>query len=194
MHTSMLGLAALASTLVAASPMDPIDVVWKAPKVGDKFGIAATGEGINKGLTATMGGIFVGGKQSPSCDRGARQDFANFWLKEDTSISLYKTDNPPQDLWVDASDMGGGLVGYTTGVFEQLPKSAARTGFAVDPDTRVLTFNGVGGKACPTGEDQKWTLSFTDSERPRNQHGCVTVELKAFVRDTAVSCWYSDSS
>ena len=191
MHTSIFSFAALASVLVAAIPTEPVKVHWKAPKVGDKFGIAATGKGIsNIDLTASKGRIFIGGKQNPSCDRGVSQASANFRLNEDSSISLYKTDNPPQDLWAKWASSGG-YVGYTTGV-QPPPAKSRRTGFKVNPDTRVLTFNGFGGKACPTGEDHKWSLWFTDSGKPGYLNGCVDVVLKASVRDAAVSCLYSE--
>jgi hypothetical protein len=199
MFSSLLTLAALGSALVSAAPMEPVNVVWQAPSFGDKFGMAATSINgstaiINKDLTASEGRIYIGGTQTPNCTDStgynARQDFATFVWYSDKTVFLYKQEYPPQQLWVDASGMGMGITGYTSGD-QQPPKNAGRGPFEIDSATRDVTFNGVGAKACPTTEEGKWSLWFTENATPGYQEGCVSVELKAYKADARVACTYS---
>lgn len=184
-----LTLLALATTTLASPFPQAADT---PPTLGNPFGIGAVGTGIqNQQLTASAGRIFIGGIQTPSCDRGERQDFATFVLYSDKTVFLYKNDNPPQQLWVDGSGMGGGISGYTTGA-QPTPKSASRGDFAVDGEG-VLTFNGVGAKACPTADEGKWTVWFTTNEKPGFQDGCVDVTLKAYDAPARVGCTYESS-
>lgn len=87
--------------------------------------------------------------------------------------------------------MGGGISGYTTGA-QPTPENASRGPFEVDGEG-VLTFNGVGAKACPTTEDGKWTVWFTESEKPGFQDGCVDVVLTAYDAPARVACTYSEA-
>ncbi|KXS95744.1 hypothetical protein AC578_5300 [Pseudocercospora eumusae] len=187
MFTKTLALLALASTSVLAMPAPQSDV----PSFSDKMGVSATGPGItNVDLTASKGSIYVGGDQNDAkCDDDGPQHFATFVLYSDGTLFLYKLGNPPQQLWVDASGMGMGITGYTSGD-EQPPKNASRGKFAVDQDG-FLTFEGTGAKACPTNDQGKWSVWFTSNQRPGNQDGCVDVKLKAYKAPARVSCEYS---
>lgn len=195
MQFQPLALLALA-TYAIASPTPIPQSVDTPPTLGDPFGVGAVstnGSKIqNQQLTASAGRIFIGGTQTPSCDRGERQDFATFVIYSDKTVYLYKTDNPPQQLWVDASGMGGGISGYTTGA-QPTPKNASRGDFEIDEEG-VLTFSGVGTKACPTGEEGKWTVWFTSNEKPGFQEDCLDVTLKAYDAPARVACTYEEAA
>ncbi|KAF7187728.1 Cell wall protein phiA [Pseudocercospora fuligena] len=157
------------------------------------MGISATGTNItNINLTASKGRLFIGGKQAPKCEGDQKQDFATFALYSDGTVFLWKVSNPPQQLWVDASGMGMGITGYTSGD-EKAPRNASRGKFAVDKDG-YLTFEGTGAKACPTTEEGKWSVWFTTNEKPGWQDGCVDVKLKAYKAPARVACEYSHGS
>lgn len=185
-----LSLLALA-TYTLATPVPQYND--ELPTLGNPFGVGAVGPAIqNHQLTASSGRIFIGGSQDTTCDGGQLQDFATFVLYSDKTVFLYKLGNPPQQLWVDASGMGGGISGYTTGA-QSAPKNASREGFAIDSEG-YLTFNGVGAKACPALEDGQWSVWFTENEKPGFQDGCVSVALKAYDAPARVACTYSSAA
>lgn len=190
MLSKPLTFLALATTYALALPANdaPED---HPPAFGDSFGCAATGINIvNKDLTASDGFIYIGGTQSPSCEKNQRQDFATFVYQSDGTVFLYKHGNPPQQVWVDASGMGQGITGYSTGTQNPKPKNASYGKFHVDGDGK-LTFNDTGAKACPTGEQGKWSVWFTQDPMPANQEGCVSVNLKAYHAPARVACNYT---
>lgn len=88
--------------------------------------------------------------------------------------------------------MGQGISGYTSNN-ETGPRNASRGDFVIDEEG-LLTFNGVGAKACPAIEEGSWTIWFTTSKTPGFQDDCVDVELKAFDAPARVACTYSSSS
>jgi hypothetical protein len=125
-----------------------------------------------------------------SCDYGIKNDFATFLLADDTTLNLYKTDNPPQQLYADRSGMGQGKLGYTTGA-QPPPRNSERTGWAVS-DAGVLTFNEKNFIACPGalgGGFSIWVSAGVD--QPGGNSGCFPVQAHVEEVEEPVSCWYS---
>lgn len=57
-------------------------------------------------VIAANSSLFLGlPDQGASCDRGEKPDAATFYLKNG-ELYLYKTDNPPQQVYADRSGMG----------------------------------------------------------------------------------------
>ncbi|USW58763.1 hypothetical protein Slin15195_G120820 [Septoria linicola] len=189
MQYPTLALLGMASTALALPQVG----VSGAPKFGDAFGLEASADSISQlynQVTATRGRIYVGGEQSPVCELGTRADFATFVWYSDKTVYLYKTDNPPQQLWVDASGMGQGISGYETVGQNTKPRNAGTEGFEVD-EAGVLTFQGASPKACPV-EAGIWSIWFSGSDTPGNQDGCVPMTLTAYKTPHRVACTYSD--
>ena len=165
------------------------------PGPDDKFGLIAIRSGSpvqNTGITASKGRLTVGGKQDASCDK-PDTNFATFYIDSEGSAFLYAASATPQQLWVDASGMGQGIVGYTTGA-QPTPRNASRGKFAVDADGH-LTFEGISAQACPTGsEDTGYSLWFSTLEKPGYNEGCLPIALRAIKADEPVGCFYSESS
>ena len=72
----------------------------------------------------------------------------------------------------------------------QRAHTASFEDFEVDGEG-IFTFNGVGAKACPTNEADKWSVWFTTLEKPGFQDGCIDVELKAYSAPARVRCHYT---
>lgn len=165
------------------------------PAPDDKFGLIAIRSGSevqNQGITASNGRLSVGGKQDASCDK-PDTNFATFYIDSEGSAFLYAASATPQQLWVDASGMGQGIVGYTTGA-QPTPRNASRGKFAVDIDGH-LTFEGISAQACPTGNaDLGYSLWFSTLEKPGYNEGCLPIALRAIKADEPVGCFYSESS
>jgi hypothetical protein len=185
MQYSAAALLTMASAVLA--DQTPESTV---PGFNEAFGVAATGLDIdNIDLRAINGQIFVGGTQSADCIDGSHGAFATFATYSDQTLYLWHTETPVQQVYVDASGMGQGITGYTTGD-NPGPKNGSREPFEIDSEG-ILTFNGVGAKACPTGEDGKWSVWFTSADKPGWQDDCVAVELKAYKTPYRVSCQYN---
>ncbi|KAF2164463.1 hypothetical protein M409DRAFT_25340 [Zasmidium cellare ATCC 36951] len=188
----------LLQTLLALTPLALASAIPQAPNTaiptfGDRFGITATGPGItNIDLRAQAGRLYIGGPQTPHCENAARQDFATFVRYSDKTLYLFKYGPPPQQVWVDASGMGQGITGYANvDGNSTAPRNASWGAWEVDEGTGEVSFEGVGAKACPTGEEGRWSLWFSESEMPGWQSGCVDVGLRAYAAPARVACEYT---
>ncbi|KAK4632124.1 hypothetical protein CLAFUW4_02476 [Fulvia fulva] len=190
---SLAALTALASAAPAA--MEPVNVVYEAPSFGDAFGIGASGgavSALHNQVSASQGRVYIGGKQDQPTNCSSAQtvhDFATFAWYSDKQLYLYTNSNPVQQVWSDAGY--DGLVGYSTDK-ESKPPGESLAKFEIDATSRLVTFNGVGPKACPGGETaDQYGIWFSDSDRPGNLDGCFAVELKAYKTPARDSCTYS---
>ncbi|KAF9771798.1 hypothetical protein IL306_010544 [Fusarium sp. DS 682] len=132
-------------------------------------------------------------KQGASCDRGVKTNEATFLLSGD-ELYLYKTDNPPQQLYVDRSGMGQGLLGYTTGV-QGIPRNGERKGFKINKDG-ILQFDGSDFIACPNGKDLEktsWSVWINAGvANPGWSENCLGFSVKAAKVDKPVGCQYTN--
>ncbi|KAF4333442.1 cell wall [Fusarium beomiforme] len=132
-------------------------------------------------------------EQGASCDRGVKTNQATFLLSDD-ELYLYKTDNPPQQLYVDRSGMGQGLFAYTTGV-QGLPRNGERKGFKINKDG-ILQFDGSDFIACPNGKDLEktsWTVWVNAGvENPGWGENCLGISVKAVKDKKPVGCQYTN--
>ena len=194
LSNNILSLAAL-TALASAVPMEPVKVVYEAPSFGDAFGIEASGgavSALHNQLTASQGRVYIGGTQDQPTNCSSAQtvhDFATFAWYSDKQLYLYTNSNPVQQVWSYAGY--DGLVGYSTDK-QAKPEGQSLSPFEIDATTRIVTFNGVGPKACPEGETaDQYGIWFSDSDRPGNLDGCFAVELKAYKTPYRDSCTYS---
>ncbi|KXT03977.1 hypothetical protein AC578_9242 [Pseudocercospora eumusae] len=189
-------LAATTNFISAAVAQNtPAIVVPVAPTYNVPFGIEAAGKDLGAApiqLTASGGRIYIGGKQDPPTNCSSPQtvhDFATFVWHSDKTLWLY-TQDPlhTQQVWAMSPD---GLTGYATAK-EQRPDDGL-TPFEIDSNTRVVTFKGVGAKACPTDSTKpgQYGVWFSNAEKPGNLNGCVSVDLKAYKAEARDACTYS---
>ncbi|MCI2435629.1 hypothetical protein KC274_14690, partial [Listeria monocytogenes] len=123
----------------------------------------------NAGWGAMHKGLFTGAQpqEGAECYDGDAQNFATFVLnKPEGTLSLYTDGKPWQQLFVDRSGMGQGMMQYTTGA-EPAPRNAERDGWAIN-DADHLTFGGSDNfLACPGGPNDAYrVLPYVGIESP----------------------------
>ncbi|KAJ3540806.1 hypothetical protein NM208_g4901 [Fusarium decemcellulare] len=129
--------------------------------------------------------------QGASCDEGKKQDAATFYLKNG-ELFLYKTDNPPQQVYADRSGMGQGRVGYITGA-QPPPRNAELTGWEIDSDENI-TLEGASLKAC-LGANDAWVVWVSvGSANPPGYDECLGFTARTGYIENPVSCLYTQQS
>lgn len=186
MNSNILALVAFLGVASAAPQLQARSTV----AVGDRFGLTAIHSGSEvhlqsfqaaKSLIAT-GMTF----QNATCDSSL--NYATFTLGDDGSLNLYSTEAPYQKAYVDASGMGQGVFGYTTGA-QPMPTNGERAEFALDASDD-LTFNGAGFIACPSTDGYSiW--ANTGAANPGGNTDCVGISVRATKIDAPVSCTYT---
>ncbi|KAH9827753.1 cell wall protein PhiA [Teratosphaeria destructans] len=178
MHSTLLTLSALASTAFSLAIPDGASTDSGAPRDGAPFSLVAVStNGVNFPSTPVIahdGSLFVGASKTPT----------------DHRVYLWTGSQATQGLYVDPSGFGAGVTFYATDSSD-LPRNAQREKFSIDGQTRELTFQGIGGKACPTGKDGEWMVSFSELEKPEGTDGCVEVDLMAYSQTDDTFCEYS---
>ncbi|KAF4977436.1 hypothetical protein FDECE_18356 [Fusarium decemcellulare] len=141
---------------------------------------------------AAESSIFLGlSDQGASCDEGKKQDAATFYLKNG-ELFLYKTDNPPQQVYADRSGMGQGRVGYITGA-QPPPRNAELTGWEIDSDENI-TLEGASLKAC-LGANDAWVVWVSvGSANPPGYDECLGFTARTGYIENPVSCLYTQQS
>ncbi|KAI9928583.1 hypothetical protein MW887_001797 [Aspergillus wentii] len=176
MHFTNLVLAASAAATAAALPA-------AQSTSNPTFGLIAIDSGSaiqNTAFNAAKGSIFAGLKsQDASCARPDEQ-FATFYL-QDGSLYLYDQSATPQQIYVDASGMGQGKIGYTTGA-QPAPANANRDGWAIS--NGHLQFQGKALIACPNSIDGAYSIwASAGVDNPAGNSGCV--DIAARVEETS---------
>ena len=157
-----------------------------------------------KGWGAMRNGIFTGDSPQVNalCVDGKFHQFAAFVLNkaEGGTLSLYTDGKPWQELYVDPSGMGQGMMQYTTGA-QTAPKNVVRTGWAIDA-SNVLSFGGSNAfLACPGGPNNSArVLPYVGIANPAGYTGCknITAQTQISAPDPTaadpqypVQCYYS---
>ncbi|PWY93862.1 hypothetical protein BO94DRAFT_612408 [Aspergillus sclerotioniger CBS 115572] len=156
----------------------------------ETFGVIAisSGSGVqNSAFNAAKSSIFAGLKsQNASCDRPQEQ-FATFYINQG-SLYLYDASATPQEIFVDASGMGQGVIQYTTGA---QPASGARGGWAIDSNNH-LQYNGKDLIACPNSIDGAWSIwADADVENPGGNKDCVGIAARIEKTTNPNGCVYT---
>lgn len=141
-------------------------------------------------------GIFTNlSNQDADCYNSPAQNSATFVLnKADGTLSLYTEGKPWQQLFVDRSGMGQGMMQYTTGA-ESAPRNAERGGWAIDEASQHLTFAGSDAfLACPSGADSSYRiLPYVGIENPAGYTDCLSIAARVVVAENPVKCLYSQN-
>ncbi|KAK8096472.1 hypothetical protein PG999_012416 [Apiospora kogelbergensis] len=155
--------AASAATVSAQTP------------IGQTFGVLSIHSGSPvqyAGWSASSRGIFnLGPAQNASCDKGAKEEFATFHLNDKSELFLYSTGNPVQQVYVDRSGMGQGIVGYTTG-------------------DGHLKFDGADFQSCPGYVDGAYKIWLAGTSNPGGNSDCVAVAARVQTLSEPVGCLY----
>jgi hypothetical protein len=130
--------------------------------------------------------------QGAECLKGDGNGPATFQLnKEDGTLFLYKVGNPRQELWVDRSGMGQGLVGYTSGA-QGLPRNGEREGWEVN-ETGNLSFDGAELIACPSDIDGAYSVWVSAGvDQPGGNEGCLGLSARTIEVAEPDQCTYTN--
>ncbi|KAG7433191.1 Cell wall protein phiA [Fusarium oxysporum f. sp. raphani] len=180
---------------ILLTPLLAAGIVSAAPQKSTQFEALALRSGSEihfSGLQAAKSHISTNlKKQVASCDKGKTDNRATFNLIGD-ELFLYKTDNPPQQLYVDRSGMGQGVLGYTTGV-EPIPRNGEQNGWKIDKNGN-LTFKGKGFIACPNSKKAGGSYSvWVDAgvSNPGFNKNCVGFSARTFKIEKPTGCLYT---
>ncbi|KAI5291353.1 hypothetical protein KEM54_005206 [Ascosphaera aggregata] len=188
----------VAATLACAASAIAAPAACPAPSSGSDnastskaFGVVSihSGNAVHyAGWAATQNRLVAGvTDQGASCDRGVKSNSATFYIK-DGSLYLYAQPATPQEVWVDRSGMGQGIMGYTTGA-QPAPKNSERKGWSIDENDHLL-FDGVSFLACP-GKDGHSLWVSTGTDRPGYNENCVGIAARVVEINEPVGCLYS---
>ncbi|KAI5295784.1 hypothetical protein KEM55_006049 [Ascosphaera atra] len=125
-------------------------------------------------------------QQNASCNTDP-YNAATFQIR-DGALYLYSTQNPPQEVYVDRSGMGQGVIGYTTGA-QPAVSGAERKGWAIDGE--YLTFKGQGFIACPARDGFSVWVD-TGVENPGFNEGCEGIAARTIETSNPADCLYSE--
>ena len=194
MKFTTAAIAATAASMVSAAPQ----ASTQYPKIndGDVFTLMSlrTGTPIQFGtVQAAHSGIYINAPEQGASCGGKAQNFASFKLSNGT-LSLHAS-KPSQDIFVDRSDMGQGLVGYTTGA-QAAPKSAQRQGWTINKDSQLVFIDAASGaesglQACPVTNGGGYAVWLSGVPNPAGAKDCIPFSALALKSDDAALCQYS---
>lgn len=196
MKFTTAAIAATAATLVSASPCgNPLD-----QKINDNdvFNILTirSGSDIQYGrVQAANGGLLINtASQNASCGP-ENPNYASFQLSKG-DLYLY-TANPPQQMYVDRSGMGQGVIRYTTGV-QGIGRNQERTGFTIDENNHLVwkdtTGQTTGLQACPNAAQGGYSVWLAGVTNPGGNKDCVGFVGRAIKADKPLKCMYTEGS
>ncbi|KAF1844050.1 uncharacterized protein K460DRAFT_317168 [Cucurbitaria berberidis CBS 394.84] len=192
MKFTTAAIAASAAAVVSASPVAQTSNEHDI-KDGGVFRIMAIRSGSDihySSIQAANGALYINTpSQNASCSQPV--NYASFRL---ASGELYlNARSPPQQLYVDRSAMGQGVVQYTTGA-QGAGKNAERTGFTIDDNSNLVFGQNTGFLACPDAPQGGYTVWLNINERPGGNQNCVGFAAKALKEDAPVDCSYTERS
>jgi hypothetical protein len=166
--------------------------VSAATPIGQTFGVVSIASGTAlqyAGWSASGRGIYANGPaQDASCDKGIKEEFATFHLNEAGELYLFNNgQNPPQQIFVDRSGMGQGIMGYTTGV-EPIVRNGERAGFSVEDGH--LKFDGGDFQACPGYAEGAYKIWLAGSSQPGGNQNCTAIAARVQTLSEPVGCLY----
>ncbi|KAJ5125127.1 hypothetical protein N7448_004454 [Penicillium atrosanguineum] len=158
----------------------------------ETFGIVAIHSGSDvqySSFNAAKSSIFAGlKKQDASCARPKEQD-ATFYI-QNGALFLYDTSATPQEIYVDRSGMGQGVIGYTTGA-QGAPKYSERKGWTMKDGH--LQFAGDDLIACPNSIDGAWSIwASAGVANPGGNKNCVGVAARVEKTSNPNGCLYTE--
>ncbi|KAJ1322864.1 hypothetical protein MN608_11713 [Microdochium nivale] len=196
---SKIFTAATLLTAVSAGCVRPSATSSAAPSVpttipaGGKFSIMSlrSASPIHFAQTsAQQSRLILSAPSNDAVCAGDNFGAAVFYIK-DGGLFLYTADGAPtQRMWVDASGMGQGIMGYSTGD-ESISARGSITGFALD-ESDNLTFNGNGFLACPGAVSGGWGIwAASGNNQPAGIQGCLGFSARAVAQAEPFTCEYS---
>ncbi|KAF4976034.1 hypothetical protein FZEAL_7252 [Fusarium zealandicum] len=129
-------------------------------------------------------------KQGASCD--AKSDNNAVFNLVGDELFLFRRSATPQQLYVDRSGMGQGVIGYTTGA-QSPPRNSERKGWKIDKDGN-LTFDGDDFLACPDSKKAggSWRVWANVGIRsPADSKNCQRFSARVLKDTKPNSCEYT---
>ncbi|CAG5146022.1 uncharacterized protein ALTATR162_LOCUS1811 [Alternaria atra] len=135
--------------------------------------------------------VINAGEQNAACGPEPH-NYASFQLNNGT-LYLY-TANPPQQLFVDRSGMGQGVIQYTTGA-QGMARNGERRTFAVNDDGNLVfrdqTGQEIGFQACKPSLDGGYSVWLDIVTNPAGADECLGFTARAIKEENPVKCLYT---
>jgi hypothetical protein len=135
--------------------------------------------------------VINAGQQNASCGPEPH-NYASFQLNNGT-LYLY-TANPPQQMFVDRSGMGQGVIQYTTGV-QDMVKNGERRTFAINDDGHLVfkdqTGQEIGFQACKPSLNGGYSVWLDGVTNPAGADECLGFAARAIKEENPVKCSYT---
>ncbi|KAL2015575.1 hypothetical protein VTK56DRAFT_5208 [Thermocarpiscus australiensis] len=185
----------LLALFAAAASAAPTGGSSPTPGSERKFGIMAlrSGSPIHFAPVSAaqnkLGLLFPDNKLDAQCSDGKARADAIFYIR-DGELYLYVNEGQAQQIYVDRSGMGQGVLGYFDKGETSPPSKGELTGWAVD-ESDNLTFDGTALQACPSTADNSWYVWLAGVEKPAGQEGCVGFTSRTVTETDPVPCTYS---
>ncbi|KAG5980485.1 hypothetical protein E4U55_003984 [Claviceps digitariae] len=172
---------ALALPASCPSPVGP------KPKTFDLTAVRPGSPIQNLSVGAASKGLLLNlANQNATCK--GENKLATFRL-DGSKLFLYSDDETPQQIFVDPSGMGQGIVGYAD-AGSRFSRYAQTGPWSINA-SGDLEFAGKNFLACPGALDGAWRVWANFVERPGGSEGCLDFVAHVEPIDKPVSCHYS---
>lgn len=197
MKFTTASIVAATAAIVSASPCAPAPSTNNTPAPGanttqindgDVFTVISIRPGtlIQNGLWQANGGAVVINTAAQNASCGTDVNYASFQLNNGT-LNLY-TEDEPQQMYVDRSGMGQGIMRYTTGD-QPFSRNGERGPFSIS-ELGYLEFAGEPFQACPlsNGGFYVWLSGQTN---PGGNSNCIPMAARVDKVENPVKCQYT---
>jgi hypothetical protein len=203
--TAILAAATMALASAKNCNLPPLS---EAPVPGDVFKLVALPKVANEiecePFQAKNGGLLIGDDfQSANCTTRLPRDYASFVLNGQGEVFLYTGSTPDdfqtQQIYLDRSGMGQGVIQYTTGLNQSFGRNSEVGPFKITAETSDLVLENRNGvvtafQACPPSDGDKlrgWSVWLAGNPKPAGSEGCVELNARAVKDDKPEACQYS---
>ncbi|KAL2755435.1 hypothetical protein ACRALDRAFT_1064444 [Sodiomyces alcalophilus JCM 7366] len=140
---------------------------------------------------AAQNGLYLNlPEQNATCTGDGPSPPGAIFTLVDGKLYLYAEPEPYQQIFVDRSGMGQGILGYITGD-QGTPRYAELEGWELDANDN-LSFKGAGLIACPNSLDGAWKIwASVGINKPAGQEGCLGFSPRAIELTEPKSCEYT---
>lgn len=186
-------LAAATLALTSAAPCDSPFTTDLKPNQPFRIMAIRSGSDLQyASVQALSNGLRINNpSQGASCGPDPR-DYATFYINDSGDLYLY-TANPPQQIYVDRSGMGQGIIQYTTGV-QGIGKNQERGPFSIKDGE--LVFDNRNGEptyfqACPGANGGGYSVWLSGVANPGGNKDCVGFKARILKEENAEKCSYT---
>lgn len=199
----MVSFTTLASALAAAGAAVAAPATRSAPATNgttpDIFSVMSlrSASPIHFGsLSASKGGLLLNSNANDtvSCASPRAENYVQLYI-DDGELFLYSGNfdyAQKQQVFVDRSGMGQGVIGYQPTI-APFPRNSELKGWAStkDGEYSYLSFNDQTLQACPGAAGGAWSVWLAGVENPAGNEGCLGFTAMDLDVSHPIPCWYS---